>query len=523
MLMNSNSDNRSGGDSLAKKMARGGGIVGSGLLISRFLQFLNTLIVVRIISRADYGIISLSTALVSVTVMLCLLGLNAGVSRYIAKHRARNDDRQLGRILCTSLTVVCAFSALSSAALYFLASSIATALNQESLPRVLNFFAAVVIPESIIMLLGAVFRGLGMPRQNILFQELSVSVTRLVFLGGCLAAGIHFWGIVAAYIVADWVGAIAFLAYCQRHFRYLRREFVFDWTVAKDLLSFSIPLLAFNILNISLNFIVILILARYHPAEQVGLFNATQRLTQFIGLPLSALLFMYLPMTTGLNESGKIDEIRRMYISVAKWATLLTLPVAMMLALDGAYVATLLFGDKYHDAGTMLMLMTIGMFVQTLFGPNGVTLIAMGESRFLLLSNIIGVGSSVLSCLLLIPAHGAIGGAIAIAVGMIVSNIFRTVFLVIRRKIHPFCYEFIAPVVFVVCASVLAAHFLRSTFGNGHLVHLAIFALLGMLTLVSLLVTRSVGAEDIEIIGSIERKLFSSTRITRYLRARLKS
>ena len=103
--MNPNSENRSGSNSLAKTMARGGGIVGSGLLISRFLQFLNTLIVVRIISRADYGIISLSTAVVSVTVMLCLLGLNAGVSRYIAKHRARNDDRQLGRILCTSLTV----------------------------------------------------------------------------------------------------------------------------------------------------------------------------------------------------------------------------------------------------------------------------------------------------------------------------------------------------------------------------------------------------------------------------------
>jgi hypothetical protein len=97
------------------------------------------------------------------------------------------------------------------------------------------------------------------------------------------------------------------------------------------------------------------------------------------------------------------------------------------------------------------------------------------------------------------------------------------VFLVARRNIHPFCYEFIAPVVFVVCASVLAAYFLRSTFGNGHLVHLAIFLLLGLLTLVSLLVTRSVGAEDIEIIGSIERKLFSSTRLTGYLRTRLKS
>ncbi|MBK7726946.1 MAG: hypothetical protein IPJ33_00095 [Gammaproteobacteria bacterium] len=53
--------------------------------------------------------------------------------------------------------------------------------------------------------------------------------------------------------------------------------------------------------------------------------------------------------------------------------------------------------------------------------------------------------------------------------------------------------------------------------------HLAIFLLLGLLTLASLLVTRSVGAEDIEIIGSIERKLFSSTRLTSYLRTRLKS
>ncbi len=504
-------------------MARGGGVIGSGLMISRFLQFLNTLIIVRIISRADYGIISLSNAVVSITVMICLLGLNAGVSRFIAKHGVGNDSQHLGRILCTSLSVVIVFSALLSAALFFFSAEIAVVLNQDSLPRVLNFFAAVVIPESIILLLGAVFRGLGMPRQNILFQELTVSVTRLVFLAGCLVAGIHFWGIVAAYIVADWVGVTAFLAYCYRHFSYLRREFVFDWTIAKDLLNFSIPLLAFNILNTSLNFVVILILARHHPAEQVGLFNATQRLTQFISLPLTSLMFLYLPMSTRLSESGNTDEIRRMYLSVAKWATLITLPVAMMLALDGAWVATLLFGDKYRDSGTMLMLMTIGMFVQTLFGPNGMTLVAMGESRFLLLSNIIGVGSSILCSLLLIPAHGAIGGAVAIAVGMTVSNIFRTVFLVRRRNIHPFCYEFMAPVMFVVCGSMLATHFLRTEFGNGHPVHLAIVLLLGLLTVSSLFVTRSFSAEDIEIVALLERKFFSSARLTTYLRARLKS
>ena len=521
--MNSTDENQSGGESLAKKMASSGGVVGSGLMLSRLLQFLNMLIIIRIISRADYGIISLSIAVVSIAVMICLLGLNIGVSRFIAKHGARNDNRHLGRILCTSLTVVCVISALFSAALFFFATQIAAVLNQDSLPRVLNFFAAIVIPESIILLLGAVFRGLGMPRQNILFQELSVSAIRLVFLGGCLIAGIHFWGIVAAYIVADWAGAIAILGYCHRHFAYLRREFVFDRAIAKDLLNFSIPLLAFNILNTSLNFAIILILAGYHPAEQVGLFNATQRLTQFITLPLASLLFLYLPMITGLNESGKTDEIRRMYISVAKWATLITLPVALMLALDGAWVATLLFGDKYRDAGTMMMLMTIGMFVQTLFGPNGVTLIAMGESRFLLLSNIIGVGSSLLSSLLLIPAYGAIGGAVAIAVGMIISNIFRTVFLVRRRNIHPFCYEFLAPVLFVVCGSVLATHFLRTEFGNGHPVHLAIVLLLGLLTVSSLFVTRSFSAEDIEIIASLERKFFSSARLTTYLRARLKS
>lgn len=501
-------------------MAKGGGVFGGGILVARFLQFVNTVVIIRIISRSDYGIISLASALVAIAGTLALLGLGVGVSRYVAMQRKGKDDAALGRIICTSAVIAAVSSVVVSASLYFAAEQVSAALDKQRLAETLRFFAAIVVPEAMIILLGSVFRGLQRARSTAFFTEVLVAAVRAVLLVACIAAGLDYWGVVIAYIAAAWLGFIAFGIYAMRSFRKMGTDLRFDGAVAGDLLKFCIPLLGFNFLAITMHWVLTLILGANQPAEEVSLFVVARRVAEFLTMPLTALLFLYVPVTAGLYRSGNLDELKRLYVTIAKWATLITLAPAMYFILEGEYISSTIFGAEYAAAGPILLVTTIGIMTQAVFGPNGVTLVSLGRPVWLLTSNVLGACLVVGASIVLTPDRGAFGAALALSAGLLFSNLFRTLLLIRLNDIHPFCADFIKPLVFVVAASIALDLLITGFLGRGHLVQVALVLLIGLLTACSPLITSSVNAQDLEVLEALERKLGFKGKLSRLLRAR---
>ena len=67
----------SGGHSL-KSVARGGALVSAGTLSATILQFIIGIVVIRLIVRDEFGLISLAYIMVNVLVTLASLGFGSG-------------------------------------------------------------------------------------------------------------------------------------------------------------------------------------------------------------------------------------------------------------------------------------------------------------------------------------------------------------------------------------------------------------------------------------------------------------
>ena len=75
---------------------------------------------------------------------------------------------------------------------------------------------------------------------------------------------------------------------------------------------------------------------------------------------------------------------------------------------------TSIVGAKYLPSADALRILSLAFIINNYTGPCGSTLIAMGESRFIMSSTLIGAILNVTLNVTLIPLYGFVGAAIAI-------------------------------------------------------------------------------------------------------------
>jgi O-antigen/teichoic acid export membrane protein len=201
------------------------------------------------------------------------------------------------------------------------------------------------------------------------------------------------------------------------------------------------------------------------------------------------------------------------------------LPFAMFLFLAPNTAIVLLFGEKYLMSANVLRVLAVGYSIQTLFGPNGLTLVSTGRTKEVFVSTVLGALGTVVACILLVPEHGALGAAIGTSVALALSNLARSLFLFYRHGIHALSLEFIKPVSFTIAFGLFAYGALSMLRPVGHpLPYVACLLLMFPLSLSSPFFTKSITPEDMATLKSVEtrihRKTLFSDRIHSWLTLR---
>ena len=193
-------------------------------------------------------------------------------------------------------------------------------------------------------------------------------------------------------------------------------------------------------------------------------------------------------------------DLRRSYTIVAKWLAFITMPIFLVLCLYPEYVLNFLFGSAYIDAAPALRILSIGFILEALSGPNVATLIALGESRFIMWATLAAAAINVVLNIVLIPLWGIVGAAIASAVSLTLFGAIKSVKLYASYRIQPLSKNLLKPLI----ASVILALLLQITFGRFIMVtwwmlpfvFILYYALYGTATVLS----RSFDREDIVVL-----------------------
>jgi O-antigen/teichoic acid export membrane protein len=499
-----------------RKVAKGGALFTGGSLGATALQFLIGIIVIRLVERSEYGLIALGTTTVAILAVLSMLGFKTAVPRFLAKSRAQGDRAIADQVAGTALMCAVGLSCLFAFLLHGQASLVALAFHKPVMEHVFKVLALMLPAVVLIETFSAIFQGIENARAKVLFQDLTLNLLRLTLLAPVALAGFGFQEVLWVYVSSAWMTLAIYLIYAVRTARGVLQPRL-SWAVAKDLLWFSFPLLGVGIMANVMTWTATLTLGYLQPAAELGRFSAPLRLASIIPVPLAGMNFLFLPVVTKLVARGALPEVQELYCSTTKWAFLVTLPLLMYFIIDAEFVVTFLFGAQYLDAANVLRILVVGFAVNAFTGPNGSALVAFGDTHTQFVLAMVAAAAAVLLCLLLVPHYGALGAALGTAIAKSISNILMSVVLYRKFRIHALTSAYLKPVLLVVVSVAVAGMLLHYVHFDNPLVHLLLFLGIIALTLGAPLLTRTLTHADLELIGSIERRISGKNRITEKL------
>ena len=480
-----------------RKIAKGSGLVLLGTIMSLVLGFLSRIVLARGFSVSDYGAFNLAIAVLSFLGLLVTLGLPEGIAREVSYYKVKDPGR-VESIVSVSFFLASVASIVGCVSLFFASGVLAGFLHVPVLLFALRVLSFALPFQALLTLVVSIARGFGRVREKIFFRDIGVSLLWLLGLLFVYFLSLSFRYVFVAYVAAYALSLAALLAY-ERSRGLLSLSFrSFDRGLVARLLSFSLPLLFTGVMGFVMNWTDTLMLGYFRGPREVGVYNAAAPLARLLTVPLGVAGFMFLPIVSELYARDEMSELRRVYQVTAKWLFLASLPLFAAYMLFPRLVISVVFGAKYVGGSVALVVLSLGFIFHVLMGLNGMSLIALGETKLIALYNLAAAILNVVLSAVLIPVYGIVGAAVATAVSYILGNVLTSLRLYCGYGVAPFYSNYLKTLgaAFLLLA-VFRALGVRPPGVLGAVLYMAVFLVLLFLFLV---VTRSIDREDVELL-----------------------
>jgi len=492
-----------------QKIAKGTGIVFIGSLAGLVLAFIGRLLVARYWTESDYGVFSLALVVLNICVVIGTLGLQSGVRRSIAYARGKNEHEKVQGLISASVWLGLASSLILCLILFFISETIAIKIFHEpALISPIRIFAIAIPFSTLLDVLVSIFLGFGRVQAKVYFQDILRNVLFPILLLAVILFNLSFTGVFYAYLISLVISCLLLMIYAIKHL-HLSMKFTAKSAVnpvAKELLFFSLPLLGVAMLQLIIAWTDTLMLGYFKISADVGLYNAAHSLAQFISSPLGAMLVIYMPITSELYAKDMLHEMRRNFSILTKWLCSVTLPLFLILFLFPETVLSFLFGVNYVPAANALRILSLGFIINNFLGPNGATLIAIGESKFMMWATLATAVLNIGLNIALIPPLGIVGAAIASVTAQTSINLIRCWKLYSLSKAQPLSKNLLKPTLaslgLIFLIHFISQNFLTITLWMLPLLFILYYAIYSLATLF----TRSFDQEDITMLVAIEKR-----------------
>ncbi len=175
-------------------------------------------------------------------------------------------------------------------------------------------------------------------------------------------------------------------------------------------------------------------------ASAAGLFAIARKIASGVQLIRQAFSYVMAPLA---SEAVRHDI--RHVAEIYGFATRLTIVVATPVVctiIGGGRALLALFGSAAQTAYVALALLTFVRLIEAIAGQAGAIQAVISRYHRPLVGSVVGLGAALAIGALLLPQGGMDGMAVAVAVGIAISNLAPMVQLWIHERIHPFAPPF---------------------------------------------------------------------------------
>lgn len=426
-------------DDLARRHLRGSVLLLVGRVGSMAFTISAQVILVRALSKSEFGAFAFALAITSACRILLSLGQGRTLSRFLAIYEERGQrERLFGALALVALTVVATSLVLFLA---FLLWGEALAASVGGAPRAYEVLAILLLLaplEALDEAFSALFAVFARPTSIFVRKYLLTPGLRLLVVVALYLADASAVFLAVGYVGTSFTGLVVYAALAVRLLKergLLERHRDGPTVVLpfRDVFSFSLPSLSSDFLYLSMQTGSVVLLAHFWTAEHVAEYRAVfpaARLNQFVYMSFT---LMFLPMASRLFARNAIHDLRHAYWNAGLLLAVLSFPVFVMTVAFPEQTTVLLFGERYSDAALLMAVLSIGYYCNACLGFNAHTLQVVGRVRYMLTVNVVSAVLNIALAFVLVPRLAAVGVVVANAAAMIAQNVMNQ--LGLRRAI----------------------------------------------------------------------------------------
>jgi O-antigen/teichoic acid export membrane protein len=433
-----------GGDSAARKQVRGSSLLLAGRIVSLGVNFGVQLIVIRYLSKTDYGAFAYALSLVSLGASIATFGLDRSITRFIPIYDEEGNYGKVFGTLVMAVGTVASVGLISVVVVYGLLATIGggSLIGNEQAVSVLLVLILLAPIQALDGLLVGMFAVFSKPRaifvrKYVLTPSLRLAIVLLLVLGN---QGVIF--LAAGYVAS---GALGVALYSVLLYRMLRSErllqhFSFGTmdVPAREILSFTVPLLTSDLVYMAMNTSDVILLGHYGGPVDVAAFRVVTPAATLNQLVMTSFTLLFTPLAARMFARNDREGINRLYWQTAIWIAVLSFPIfALTFSLAKPVTETLL-GSRYADSATYLALLSFAYYFNAALGFNGLTLKVYGRLRYIVSINVVTALVNIGINLLLIPRYGPLGAAIGTSATLVLHNILKQTGLLLGTGVRLF-------------------------------------------------------------------------------------
>jgi O-antigen/teichoic acid export membrane protein len=388
-----------------------------GVAASTIIMAVGSIILGRMLTQDEYGLYGIALAPSALINLFRDWGINSAMTKYVASLRAANREEEIHDFMVAGLI----FEVVSGVALsflsLFLAAFIASYYQKPESASYIAMISLSIISGSLLVASQAGFIGyerMGLNSFTLICQAIVKTAIgpALIFLGYSVTGAVI--GYDMGFVAAGVIGLAVFYFILLRPLRKKRTKNSSIIKTFKTMLDYGLPLSIGSILAGILTqiyaFMIIPLTNEALYGNYIVAVNFSVLLT-FFTIPIGTVLF---PAFAKLDPQNEDELVKGVFTSSIKYTSILVVPATMVLmALSGPMIGTL-YGEKYASGPFFLTLYVIGNLFAVLGTLSaGGLLSGLGETRIIMVQNIISLAVGLPLGIALIPIFGMVGLIIA--------------------------------------------------------------------------------------------------------------
>jgi O-antigen/teichoic acid export membrane protein len=487
-------------------LGRGTVVMVLGTFVFFLLSFVGRVLVARHLSPELFGDFNLGLALAGLLSLVALLGLHQAVARTIADAK---DPAVRRRVIRWAAFITIGMATVSSAAVYLLASQIASLFDPAQATQLTGVFQLFSVTVGVTLLctfIASVFQGFEDTVPNAWINQSVQPAAFVIFVSIYIAFHLQLTGALISWVISNVITLAVLLVYTWRRLSKHLPPGPLAGELPTGLWILSLALWGVTTLTYVTAYVDTLILGHYRPEEQVGIYSATMLFARLLLVGSASVTYIFLPVTARLARAGDYGTIRSSYVTTSRWVLLLTLPLCFVFVFLPNDSLRLVFGQLYLPGSEALIVITVAALMSVAIGPVNVTLAGMAKTRPLLIATAISAIANVVLSLTLTPVYGLMGAAIAWSVARVLYPATGALALYTDHRITPFRRSLVLPLV-VSLAVGIPVFLLVGFFPHPDWIIFPMFVFGVALFLGAILFTRSIEAGDLIVVRITERLL----------------